>query len=613
MNYKFKVKIVFIVAIVIFVPNPAASQNRDDNSAFNENVSSQEQYADVALDSDYNSVIRGALDKIEHANRSRERKIMISRDKDLEDIGDYGGKIFFQENSVKDSEEKKMGEASMSIEQEGDHGEFKESVPFIDILEVQDMAVRDVIEIISAKSGLTIFTDPDVKGSVTVYLSNIEAEDALRIILEANDLAYYQEIGIIYVITAQRFESKYGYSFIENVCSRMIQLSHSKVSDSIEVLSQIKSPTGKVFGNEETNTIILIDVPPKIDAMLAFIQKIDVILHTKKFRLEFGQAEEVIKKIEEILTKGVGKVAYDGGSNLITVSDTQLKIEEIERIIKKLNQFNRKITVGIKIFQIVLDDEHRNGIDWEAIVSNYQSMNLIRSKKNKAVEETLKIGTVTDEDFVILQEALDTVGEIYTIKEDEILTVVNKQVDVDLRLTHQILSKENLLAEGEQKIEKDSYLLKNQEKIEFFLLPKMVETKKKGMLKVEVFSVSDFSNIELSQINMDGLEKHKKEMFLKRFIKKPFKKVFGFGKSKQATKFRDENESEEGKSGVIVELLSGSTIIVGGLFKNVRVESQRKIPFLGDLPMVGFAFRKQGKKLKKTEVIIFITPKIVSP
>ena len=55
----------------------------------------------------------------------------------------------------------------------------------------------------------------------------------------------------------------------------------------------------------------------------------------------------------------------------------------------------------------------------------------------------------------------------------------------------------------------------------------------------------------------------------------------------------------------------GQTIVLGGVFKNESSESVSKVPFLGDLPVMGALFRNKAENIDKTELLIFITPKLV--
>jgi len=56
----------------------------------------------------------------------------------------------------------------------------------------------------------------------------------------------------------------------------------------------------------------------------------------------------------------------------------------------------------------------------------------------------------------------------------------------------------------------------------------------------------------------------------------------------------------------------GQTIIIGGLVLNEIHESRRKIPILGDLPLIGQLFRSKDMDEKQTELVIFVTPRILS-
>jgi type II secretory pathway component GspD/PulD (secretin) len=56
----------------------------------------------------------------------------------------------------------------------------------------------------------------------------------------------------------------------------------------------------------------------------------------------------------------------------------------------------------------------------------------------------------------------------------------------------------------------------------------------------------------------------------------------------------------------------GKTIIIGGLVLNEIHESRRKVPILGDLPLIGQAFRSKDMDEKQTELVIFVTPRILS-
>jgi general secretion pathway protein D len=61
----------------------------------------------------------------------------------------------------------------------------------------------------------------------------------------------------------------------------------------------------------------------------------------------------------------------------------------------------------------------------------------------------------------------------------------------------------------------------------------------------------------------------------------------------------------------VVVTPNGQTVIIGGLMQNNKTASESKIPFLGDIPLIGNLFKRQAKNNTKTELLIFLTPHIV--
>jgi general secretion pathway protein D len=56
----------------------------------------------------------------------------------------------------------------------------------------------------------------------------------------------------------------------------------------------------------------------------------------------------------------------------------------------------------------------------------------------------------------------------------------------------------------------------------------------------------------------------------------------------------------------------GMTVVIGGLMETNKTESTKKIPLLGDIPLIGFAFKRTIKSKVKTELLIFLTPHVIA-
>jgi len=55
----------------------------------------------------------------------------------------------------------------------------------------------------------------------------------------------------------------------------------------------------------------------------------------------------------------------------------------------------------------------------------------------------------------------------------------------------------------------------------------------------------------------------------------------------------------------------GETVVLGGLFQTDKITSVRKVPFLGDIPGLGFLFKRTQNKERKTSLLMFITPRVI--
>jgi type IV pilus assembly protein PilQ len=69
-------------------------------------------------------------------------------------------------------------------------------------------------------------------------------------------------------------------------------------------------------------------------------------------------------------------------------------------------------------------------------------------------------------------------------------------------------------------------------------------------------------------------------------------------------------DTQEISTQVLVE--NGETIVLGGIFQQSSSNDIRKVPLLGDLPIVGYLFKNSSEIMEKRELLIFVTPKILT-
>ncbi len=61
----------------------------------------------------------------------------------------------------------------------------------------------------------------------------------------------------------------------------------------------------------------------------------------------------------------------------------------------------------------------------------------------------------------------------------------------------------------------------------------------------------------------------------------------------------------------VVRTPNGKTVVIGGMMEDSNTETLTKVPVLGDIPLLGLAFRRRVKNMSKTELLIFLTPYVV--
>lgn len=470
--------------------------------------------------------------------------------------------------------EQPSGPATANINVQPANGKGKST--YLDVLDLKNMDVMDVFKLISQKSGVNIVAGQNVKGRVTVYLKGVDVQDALRIIVDAYGWAYTKDGDIVKIITAQEYEAKYGQKFGQETETRIQQLGHISPTDLAVVLNQIKSTVGKVIPDEKSSSVILIDEPKKLDEMGMIITRMDVPITTETFDLSYAQAEEISGKISEVLTPVVGKMKFDKRSNRIVVADTASKLKDIKHIIDAFDKKDEEVLIEAKIIQIVLSDEHKTGVDWEGIVQDYHSLDLTghfdvigtTDKRGK-----VSIGTIGDDDYTALLEALQTVGVTNILSSPRIVAVNDKEAKILIGSTEPYVtntvttpsSGPTTTAESVNFIEVG---------VKLFVTPTIHNDGFITMkIKPEVSSV--VRNITTSTNNVIPVV-------------------------------------ETSEAETVVMAKDGVTIVIGGLMKDEKIQTTKKVPFLGDIPILGYAFKNDSDKVKKTEIAIFLTPRIIT-
>ncbi len=135
-------------------------------------------------------------------------------------------------------------------------------------VDFKDADIRQVLRVISIKSGVDIVAGPDVEGLVTIKLTNVPWSQALDVILRTYGFIYERKENVIRVMTLAAVEQ-------EALSTEVFPLSYAKAKEVAEILKEMLSDRGKIKFDERTNTVIVTDLPPNLFQLKQVVQRLD--------------------------------------------------------------------------------------------------------------------------------------------------------------------------------------------------------------------------------------------------------------------------------------------------------------------------------------------------
>lgn len=142
-------------------------------------------------------------------------------------------------------------------------------------LDVKDADLHNVMRLLADAGKVNIVVPDDVKGRVTIKLTNVPWTEALDVILRSKGLGQETIGSVIQVDTQERILAR-DRSSIElrktqveaaQPITVLIPLSHANASEMKTLVQSMLSPKGSVAVDARTNTLIVTDVPERIDRL----------------------------------------------------------------------------------------------------------------------------------------------------------------------------------------------------------------------------------------------------------------------------------------------------------------------------------------------------------
>ena len=459
--------------------------------------------------------------------------------------------------------------------------QYEDQVELIS-LDLKGMGIRDVLKILSQKSGLNIIADNDVKGTVSLYIKDVDVMDALEVVVFTNGLAYEQEGTLIRIMTDKKYEKLHGATFKDRTKTEIVKLEHANATSIAAVLSKIKTRVGKVIADDASNTIVLIDNAENVKRMKKAIEEMDVLLVTEVFSLDYANAEAVKDKLEKMLSENMGSIKFDERTNKLVVKDTPGKMKEIKKIIEAFDEKTREVTIDAHIINVTLSDKYSNGIDWSAVATlgdmTIESASNLTTSLTNTTPSTLTIAKKGGTHSTILR-LLKTFGETDVLSRPRITVTNNEEANILVGAKEVYVTSEVTTTSGGTYHTTDNVKFVDVG-VRLSVTP---EINKDGYIKMKIKpEVSDTDSTKtVTLTNPDG-------------------------STRAIIPYVTTSEAE-----TTVLVKDDTTIIVGGLMKDTITKYSEKVPFLSDVPILGRLFTSKGKSKEKTELVIFLTPHII--
>lgn len=446
-------------------------------------------------------------------------------------------------------------------------------------LELKGMDVVEVLKMLAAKGNMNIIIGSTVQGKVTVLLKDVGVHEAFEVVLASNNLAVEKRGSVLYVLPQKDYEMLYGDRYGEEKETGIFRLKYAKPEEAGKAVDQIRTRIGKVIVDRDSSTLILVDTPRVVSQVSKLIRDLDRPPVSRVFELKYAPAKDLKEKLLDMLTKDVGTLRVDERTNKIIVTDSESRIEEIARMIQTFDEKSSQVLIDAKIIEITLDDAYKLGVDWQAVMKKAQKEFSIRNSFKLAAPGTLVpgseifFGDIGNSDLSAMIQALKTVGDANTLSNPRVATLNNQEAKILIGTSQPYAT--NSVTQGTSTTSTATSLTFLDIGVKLYVTPTI---NKDGFITMKL-------RPEVSAQSGD----------------------YTYGDPPTKVPVISTTHAE---TNVMVK--DGATIMIAGLIKDERTSTVNEVPFLGKIPVLGLAFKNTSNEIKKKELVIFLTPHIIS-
>ena len=454
-------------------------------------------------------------------------------------------------------------------------------------LNFQNADIRALLQVIADFTNLNIVTSDSVSGTLTLRLKDVPWDQALDIMLQSKSLAMRKTGNVIMVAPREEIavreklelEARQQISEIEPVRTEVFQLNYQKADNIAKLLTtdkqRVLSKRGSAVHDERTNKLFVQDTSPQLEAVRKLIAQVDVPVRQVLIEARIVEANDRF-------TRNLGvRLGYNDLRSTVTrqVAVTDPATGNLVNMNVPVYGAGTNIggtgTYGIVSGNLsgVADLSTQAGTSLPGLNTAGNGQATALANTNFVNLPAAAISSVNPASF-----AISLFGPSLT----RFLNLELTALEADQR--GKVVSSPRVLTADKKKatIEQGTELPFQQSTssgataIQF----------RKATLKLEVTpQITPEGNVIMEvAVNRDAVG--------------------------QLTPAGYAIDKREVRTQVLVE--NGGTVVIGGIYEQTEINAENKVPLLGDLPIIGNAFKNTTRRNDRTELLVFLTPRVVT-
>ncbi len=450
-------------------------------------------------------------------------------------------------------------------------------------IDFKNADLDDSLRLLSQQNNINFYLVHKVRGKkINFYFKDVPLEEVLNSVLVNNGFNYQvfpaKNIIEVKAIDAAKLDTR--IFTIKNVDPLVIK----------NTLVNVLGPQGLISVDRENKVLIITDVYQNFNNILDVIDALDIKsaasgerrgggngeAYTKVFRLQFASAS----KIKEAVAKSIstsGTIDVEEGLNALIIKDQPGVLDDISNLILNLDRETPQVIISAEVIEVNSGVLNEIGAQWIYQPGSHGQMATLNTQYNtlptntanlgfatQSLGASLVYGEVTDK-FRGMINALVTTSKAEVLSSPMITVVNNEKAKIEITEKFPYNQFSGYDAQGNPQYATEF--------IDVGIIMSVTPHIKEG----------NIVNLELEpEVSFQTGER--------------------VGIPIRATR----------KATTKVNVRDGKTIVIGGLTSNKKTRTVYKIPILGSIPILGQLFRKNNDSVDKVDLMIFVTPRIVS-